>query len=139
MKKLQPPITELISTTQAISLLYECVHTCIVGGMLQHSSGDSLAELCVTKLAAFLEDPDQNCKKTLVQSYPNLMFSPQVKYIALLALAKIVPTHRYLVAKYQDMILSSVSDQDLSIRMRALDLLSAMVCSVYFPFFRPNA
>jgi len=110
VKKLQPPITELISTTQAISLLYECVHTCIVGGMLQHASGDSLAELCVTKLAAFLEDPDQN-----------------LKYIALLALAKIVPTHRNLVANYQDMILSSVSDQDLSIRMRALDLLSAMV------------
>ncbi len=51
-----------------------------------------------------------------------------MKYIALLALAKIVPTHRHLVAKYQDMIFSSVSDQDLSIRMRALDLLSAMVC-----------
>ncbi|KAH8991957.1 Adaptor protein complex AP-3 delta subunit [Lactarius akahatsu] len=110
VKKLQPPITELISTTPAISLLYECVHTCIVGGMLLRSSGDDLAELCVTKLAAFLQDPDQN-----------------LKYIALLALAKIVPTHRHLVAKYQDMIFSSVSDQDLSIRMRALDLLSAMV------------
>jgi AP-3 complex subunit delta-1 len=55
-----------------------------------------------------------------------------VKYIALLALAKIVPTHRNLVAQYQDMILSSISDQDLSIRMRALDLLSAMVCIVFF-------
>ncbi|KAH9982297.1 Clathrin/coatomer adaptor, adaptin-like protein [Lactifluus volemus] len=110
VKKLQPPITELISTTPAISLLYECVHTCIVGGMLRQASGDSLAELCVTKLAAFLQDPDQN-----------------LKYIALLALAKIVPTHRNLVAEYQDMILSSIGDQDLSIRMRALDLLSAMV------------
>ncbi|KAI9513115.1 adaptin N terminal region-domain-containing protein [Russula earlei] len=110
VKKLQPPITQLISTTPAISLLYECVHTCIVGGMLQHASGDSLAELCVTKLATFLQDPDQN-----------------LKYIAFLALAKIVPTHRNLVAQYQDMILSSINDQDLSIRMRALDLLSAMV------------
>ncbi|KAI9454892.1 Adaptor protein complex AP-3 delta subunit [Lactarius psammicola] len=103
VKKLQPPITELISTTPAISLLYECVHTCIVGGMLLRSSGDELAELCVTKLAAFLQDPDQN------------------------PLAKIVPTHRHLVAEYQDMIFSSVGDQDLSLRMRALDLLSAMV------------
>ena len=51
-----------------------------------------------------------------------------MKYIALLALAKIVPTHRNLVSQYQDMILSSISDQDVSIRMRALDLLSAMVC-----------
>lgn len=42
-------------------------------------------------------------------------------------MAKIVPSHPYLVADYQDMILSSVSDQDISIRMRALDLVSAMV------------
>jgi AP-3 complex subunit delta-1 len=62
-----------------------------------------------------------------------------VKYIALLALAKIVPTHRNLVVKYQDMILSSISDQDLSIRMRVLDLLSAMVSSVsYIPSFLLN-
>jgi AP-3 complex subunit delta-1 len=60
VKKLQPPITELISTTPAISLLYECVHTCIIGGMLQGPSGDSLAKLCVSKLAAFIQDTDQN-------------------------------------------------------------------------------
>ncbi|EPQ60168.1 Adaptor protein complex AP-3 delta subunit [Gloeophyllum trabeum ATCC 11539] len=110
VKKLQPPITELISTTPAISLLYECVHTCIIGGMLQGPSGNSLARLCVSKLATFLQDSDQN-----------------LKYIALLALTKIVPTHPYLVAEYQDMILASVADQDISIRMRALDLVSAMV------------
>jgi AP-3 complex subunit delta-1 len=62
VKKLQPPITELISTTPAISLLYECVHTCIIGGMLQGPSGNSLAKTCVSKLAAFIQDPDQNCE-----------------------------------------------------------------------------
>ncbi|KAJ3755997.1 adaptin N terminal region-domain-containing protein [Lentinula raphanica] len=110
VKKLQPPITELISTTPAISLLYECVHTCIIGGMLEGSSGDALARTCVSKLAAFIQDQDQN-----------------LKYIALLAMVKIVPTHPHLVAQYQDTILASVSDQDISIRMRALDLVSAMV------------
>ncbi|KAF7302704.1 AP-3 complex subunit delta [Mycena chlorophos] len=110
VKKLQSPITELISTTPAISLLYECVHTCIIGGMLQGASGDSLARLCVSKLAAFIQDADQN-----------------LKYIALLALVKIVPTHPHLVAEYQDTILASVNDQDVSIRLRALDLVSAMV------------
>ncbi|KAK2461539.1 hypothetical protein APHAL10511_006002 [Amanita phalloides] len=110
VKKLQSPITELISTTPAISLLYECVHTCIIGGMLQGPSGDSLAKLCISKLATFTQDTDQN-----------------LKYIALLAMAKIVPTHPHLVAEYQDTILSSLSDQDISIRMRALDLMSAMV------------
>ncbi|KAF5356245.1 hypothetical protein D9756_003712 [Leucocoprinus leucothites] len=110
VKKLQPPITELISTTPAISLLYECVHTCIIGGMLQGPSGDSLAKLCVSKLAAFIQDSDQN-----------------LKYIALLAMTKIVPSHPHLVAEYQDTILASVNDPDISIRMRALDLVTAMV------------
>ncbi|KAK7464464.1 AP-3 complex subunit delta [Stygiomarasmius scandens] len=110
VKKLQPPITELISTTPAISLLYECVHTCIIGGMLSGPSGDSLARTCVSKLANFIQDADQN-----------------LKYIALLAMVKIVPTHAYLVSQYQDTIMASVSDQDMSIRMRALDLVSAMV------------
>ena len=54
-----------------------------------------------------------------------------MKYIALLALAKIVPTHRHLLEEYQDMIFLSVSDQDFSIRMRSLDLLSAMVCRIH--------
>ena len=44
-------------------------------------------------------------------------------------MAKIVPSHPYLVADYQDTILASVNDQDISIRMRALDLVSTMVCA----------
>jgi AP-3 complex subunit delta-1 len=42
-------------------------------------------------------------------------------------MVKIVPTHPHLVAEHQDTILSSVDDDDISIRMRALDLLSALV------------
>ena len=42
-------------------------------------------------------------------------------------MAKIVPTHPHLITEYQDTILSSINDQDISIRMRALGLLSAMV------------
>lgn len=52
----------------------------------------------------------------------------EVKYISLMAMAKIVPTHPHLVAEYQGMIMSSINDQDISIRMRALDLIAAMVC-----------
>lgn len=75
VKKLQPPITELISTTPAISLLYECVHTCIIGGMLQGPSGDSLAKMCVSKLAAFIQDADQNCEQVVSTPYPTLKSS----------------------------------------------------------------
>lgn len=58
--------------------------------------------------------------------YYHIYFPVQVKYIALQAMAKIVPTHPHLVADYQDTIMSSVNDQDISIRMRALELISAM-------------
>ena len=47
-----------------------------------------------------------------------------MKYIALPALVKIVPSHLHLVAEYQETILSSVDDP---IRMRALELISEMV------------
>ncbi|CAG8824659.1 25549_t:CDS:2, partial [Dentiscutata erythropus] len=43
-KKLLPPITHQIQTTAAMSLLYECIHTVIIGGMLNSSgNSDSLA------------------------------------------------------------------------------------------------
>lgn len=58
-----------------------------------------------------------------------------MKYIALLAMVKIVPAHPYLVADYQDMIMSSVNDQDISIRMRSLDLISAMASMTDFVIY----
>lgn len=52
-----------------MSLLYECIHTVIAGGMLATTgtgsnaeSANTLAATCVTKLRTFLEDPDQNCE-----------------------------------------------------------------------------
>ncbi|KAG8876261.1 AP-3 complex subunit delta [Tulasnella sp. 331] len=127
VKKLQTPITDLINTTAAISLLYECVRTCIIGNLFQGSSGHSLAKTCVNKLAVFLDDPDQNRKPIRSILRIPLAHDDAVKYIALLALVKIVPAYPHLVVEYQRFILSSISDTDLSIRMRAMDLLSAMV------------
>nr|KIR46969.1 AP-3 complex subunit delta-1 [Cryptococcus bacillisporus CA1280] len=107
VRKLLPPITTLISNTSAISLLYECVRTCIVGGMLDpdRPEADALARVCVEKLGGYLKDEggDQN---------------PMVK---------IIPTHPQLVAKYQDEVLQSLDDPDVSIRMRALELATNMV------------
>jgi hypothetical protein len=64
-------------------------------------------------------------------SLPNspLTLISTVKYIALLAMVKIVPTHPHLIADYQDEILQSLDDEDVSIRMRALELVSSMVSS----------
>ncbi|BGO90401.1 hypothetical protein NBRC10512_004114 [Rhodotorula toruloides] len=110
VKKLVPPLTELIETTPAMSLLYECIQTSIVGGMHNGPEGEILARTCVEKLGAFLEDVDQN-----------------LRYIALVALVKIAPTHPHLISTHYDTILGCIDDADMSIRMRALDLVEVMV------------
>ena len=51
-------------------------------------------------------------------------------------MVKIVPTHPELVAEHQDMILASVDDEDISIRMRALDLVTALVSRFRFFTFQ---
>lgn len=50
-----------------------------------------------------------------------------VKYVALLALEKIVKSHPDLILLHQDVILDCIDDGDISIRMRTLDLIKYMV------------
>lgn len=52
-----------------------------------------------------------------------------VKYVALLAFHKIVTSHPHLVSLHQDVILDCIDDADVTIRMRALDLVVGMVNS----------
>ena len=115
VKKLVPPLTSLIKTTPAMSLLYECINGIIQGGILEGSEGsiegNEIAKLCVGKLGSMLS----------VEGDPNL------KYVALLAFAKIVVSHPFLVSQYQDIILECIDDPDISIRTRALDLVVDMV------------
>lgn len=53
-----------------------------------------------------------------------------MKYVGLLALAKILPTHPKLVSEHRDIILKCIDDSDISIRLRALDLVVGMVITV---------
>ncbi|KAF3942058.1 hypothetical protein ABW19_dt0202461 [Dactylella cylindrospora] len=114
VKKLVPPITNIIKTTSAMSLLYECINGLISGGLLSHLSGsqegEDLATLCVNKLRGFLVEGDSN-----------------LKYVALLALTKMTKTHGYLVAAEKDVVLECIDDEDVSIRLRALELVVGMV------------
>uniref|UniRef100_A0A8C5ZU93 AP-3 complex subunit delta-1 n=1 Tax=Marmota marmota marmota TaxID=9994 RepID=A0A8C5ZU93_MARMA len=112
-KKLIEPLTNLIHSTSAMSLLYECVNTVIAvlislsSGMPSHSAS---IQLCVQKLRILIEDSDQN-----------------LKYLGLLAMSKILRTHPKSVQAHKDLILQCLDDKDESIRLRALDLLYGMV------------
>lgn len=115
VKKLLPPLTTLIKTTPAMSLLYECINSIISGGILTNASGstegDEIARLCVSKLRGML----------VIEGDPNL------KYVALLAFNRIVELHPYLVSLHEDVILECMDDPDISIRLRALDLAAGMI------------
>ncbi|TKA75219.1 hypothetical protein B0A55_05896 [Friedmanniomyces simplex] len=115
VKKLLPPLTSIIKTTPAMSLLYECINGIIQGGVMEAAEGtmegDEVARLCVNKLRAML----------VVEGDPNL------RYVALLAFAKITSSHADIVAQHSDVILECIDDPDISIRTRALDLVVGMI------------
>ncbi|CAL3963203.1 unnamed protein product [Diplocarpon coronariae] len=117
VKKLLPPLTNLIRTTPAMSLLYECINGIIQGGILESSDdsigGDEIATLCVSKLRGMIQIEDD----------------ANLKYVALLAFNKIVVTHPHLVAEQEDVIMECIDSADISIRLRALDLVVGMVNS----------
>lgn len=58
IKKLLPPLTNLIRTTPAMSLLYECINGVIQGGILEGADGaregEEIAALCVNKLRGMI-------------------------------------------------------------------------------------
>ncbi|VDO85064.1 unnamed protein product [Schistosoma margrebowiei] len=107
-KKLIGPLTNLIHSTSAMSLLYECINT-VVAGIVCFKCY-LLLQLCVQKLRILIEDSDQN-----------------LKYLGLLAMRKILLYHPQSVQPHKDLILGCLDDKDESIRLRALDLLHGMV------------
>ncbi|CAI7599040.1 unnamed protein product [Penicillium pancosmium] len=116
-RKLLRPLTNIIQTTTAMSLLYECINGIIQGGILDGEDNlqerDEVASLCVGKLRGMI----------VIDSDPNL------KYVALLALNRIVTTHPSLVSVQQDVIMECLDDADISIRLQALELAAGMVTS----------
>ncbi|UYV70621.1 AP3D1 [Cordylochernes scorpioides] len=119
-QKLIEPLTNLIHSTSAMSLLYECINTVIavynaVGHIAYLATTVAncslcLLQLCVQKLRILIEDSDQN-----------------LKYLGLLAMSKILKTHPKSVQTHKDLVMQCLDDRDESIRLRALDLLYGMV------------
>ncbi|KAG6003880.1 hypothetical protein E4U21_001628 [Claviceps maximensis] len=128
VRKLLPPLTNIIATTPAMSLLYECINGIIQGGILgstdEPTDTDEIATLCVNKLRGMvMVNGDPNRKYKEVQEITAKNF----KYVALLAFNKIVITHPHLVAQQEDVILECIDSPDITIRIQALELVQGMV------------
>ena len=133
IKKLLPPLTNLIRTTPAMSLLYECINGVIQGGILEGTEGaregEEIASLCVGKLRGMIAvEGDPNRMSNCISSQDRAN-SVAVKYVALLAFNRIVASHPHLVSMHQDVIMGCIDDPDISIRLQALGLGAGMVNS----------
>lgn len=104
-KKLVEPITNLITTTGAKSVQYECI-LAVANGM---SKVSSLTKLAAEKMKFFVEDPDQN-----------------LKYLGLDAMSRIMLENPKLLSDQRDTILACLDDNDTTIRRKALELLKGM-------------
>jgi AP-3 complex subunit delta-1 len=76
VKKLLPPLTSIIRTTPAMSLLYECISGIIQGGILNGSDGtgdgEEVANLCADKLSGMIAiEGDPNCTYSFITLHLN--------------------------------------------------------------------
>lgn len=105
-KKLLGPLTNLMRTTRAKSLLYECCCT-VTLGLMEHQEA---VNLCGERLSEFMVDPDQN-----------------LKYLGLLSMRRLAKAHPNVAMQHRDLILDCLDDEDIGIRLRALELVSEFV------------
>ncbi|KAJ1448600.1 adaptin N terminal region-domain-containing protein [Pelagophyceae sp. CCMP2097] len=116
-RKLLEPLATIIQNTQAKSLQYECIHTLTRalpftkkadGAEARNVPG--IVKLCAEHLRGFIEDADQN-----------------LKYLGLVGFVELMQSHPKAVVEHKELVLLCLSDDDITIRTRALELLTGMV------------
>ncbi|KAI9176107.1 AP-3 complex subunit delta [Blastocladiella emersonii ATCC 22665] len=118
VKKLAPPLAELIRATGAMSLQHECILAALTGGLTRHPTlGPPLAALCRDKLCVFLGHRD-----------------PNLRYVGLVATEHLVRLHPDLVTEaLEDAVFDCLDAPDLTIRHRAMDVLALLVTPTNLP------
>ena len=120
-RKLLEPLSNIVKSTHAKSLLYEAVYAitlCLqyVGTKKDGSQPSNITEvvtLCVETLRSFVSDSDQNLKYLGLVGFGSLLLcQPQVLH-----------SH----SECRGLILTCLSDEDITIRTRALGILKYMV------------
>ncbi|CCH41962.1 AP-3 complex subunit delta [Wickerhamomyces ciferrii] len=107
--KLLKPVLELMSTSKASSLIYECVNCLVTGNMIDENDYE-VANLCLEELVEFFKEKDQN-----------------LKYVGLLAFFKIGKINPEFISSYSEHILEYLVDDDLTIREKALAIVDGIV------------
>ena len=116
-RKLLEPLATIIQNTAAKSLQYECIHTLTLAlPYTKRADGSesrnvpAVVKLCADHLRQFIDDPDQN-----------------LKYLGLVGFVNLMRSHPRAVVEHKELVLQCLSDDDVTIRTRALELLTGMV------------
>eukprot|EP00636_Phaeomonas_parva_P006326 CAMPEP_0118860750 /NCGR_PEP_ID=MMETSP1163-20130328/6498_1 /TAXON_ID=124430 /ORGANISM="Phaeomonas parva, Strain CCMP2877" /LENGTH=447 /DNA_ID=CAMNT_0006794477 /DNA_START=229 /DNA_END=1568 /DNA_ORIENTATION=- len=116
-RKLLEPLATIIRNTQAKSLQYECLHTLTLALPYTRRADGSdakaapaVVDLCCRSLQSFVEDADQN-----------------LKYLGLVGFVELMRSHPRSVMAHRELVLRCLNDDDVTIRTRALELLTGMV------------
>lgn len=116
-RKLLEPLATIIQNTSAKSLQYECIHTITLALPFTKRDDGSDAKnvpavlaLCASHLHDLVKDEDQN-----------------LKYLGLVGLLQLMESHPRIVVEEREQVLKCLSDDDVTIRSRSLELLSRMV------------
>lgn len=117
-RKLLEPLANIVENTHAKSLLYEAVYTitlclpyCRKADGSMPANAPRIVQLCGSTLKDFCADKDQN-----------------LKYLGLVGFSTLRQSHPKCLAESdaRPLILACLSDEDVTIRTRALDLLPGM-------------
>jgi AP-3 complex subunit delta-1 len=116
-RKLLDPLLTIITSTSAKSLQYECIHTVTLA--LPHTTKEDGTEAknapvalktCSTVIRGFIQDEDQN-----------------LKYLGLVGLINLMKISPVIAVEHRDLVLKCLSDDDITIRSRSLELLAGIV------------
>lgn len=116
-RKLLEPLATIVQTTPAKSLMYEAIST--ITHALQYTKKPdgsdaknvpAVVRLCTDRLRELVRDPDQN-----------------LKYLGLVGLVELMKSHPRVVAEHRELVLTCLMDDDVTIRFRALELVTGMV------------
>jgi len=117
-RKLLEPLATIVRKTQAKSLLYEAVLTitlalpyCRKADGSMPSNVPDIVDLCASTLKSFIVEDDLN-----------------LKYLGLVGFNSLMVSHPKVLSssEYKDLILACLSDEDVTLRSRALDLLTGL-------------
>ncbi|KAL6939431.1 hypothetical protein ACO0RG_003268 [Hanseniaspora osmophila] len=108
-KKLLPKILELISKTDAKSLIYESINCIVRGRMLEHTDYDVAAQI-LKPLASFCDSRD-----------------PNLRYVSCVLFYEIGKTNHGFISNFDQLIFKLLVDVDISIRSKAVELLESVI------------